>query len=229
IVGRGEALRERARGQAALLAERRRSLERDRSSFVDHTLVAALEAEAARVAGELSEIDSAARDLVPEADGLNTAEAELAQEREAFEASLAKGVPGPNGQAAEVRGELSALRASVELGQAEMARLEARLEALQQRGDRLATATARLEDELRQAEAAERGLVAAVDDAEARRAAAQAAANDAEATRRQADTEHRALLARVEALTLALEAASPASASPALGVLGDLVDIDAGW
>src|SRR3954470_2476597 len=229
IVGRAEALRERARGQAALLAERRRSLERDRSSFVDHTLVAALEAEAARVTGELAEIDSAARELVPEADGLATAEADLAREREEFEASLAEGVPGPRGQAAEVRGALSALRASVELGQAEMARLEARLEALQQRGDRLTSATERLEHELREAETAERGLVAAVDEAEARKVAAQAAATEAEGACRHADTEHRALLARVEALTLALEAASPASAPSAVGVLGELVEIDAGW
>jgi chromosome segregation protein len=229
IVGRAEALRERARGQAALLAERRRSLERDRSAFVDHTLVAALEAEAARVTGELAEVDSAARELVPEADGLTAAEADLARERAEFEARLSEGVPGPGGQAAEIRGELGALRAGVDLGQAEMGRLEARLEALQQRGDRLTAATERLEQELRDAEAAERGLVAAVDEAEARRIAAQAAANDAEAARRHADTEHRALLARVEALTLALEAASPATAPAALGVLGNLVEIDAGW
>src|SRR5437764_13693739 len=100
LVGRAEALRERARGQAALLAERRRSLERDRSAFVDYTLVAALRAEAARVTGDLSEVDSSARDLVPEADGLTTAEADLARERAQFEASLAEGVPGPSGQAA---------------------------------------------------------------------------------------------------------------------------------
>src|SRR3954471_18578188 len=229
LVGRAEALRERARGQAALLAERRRSLDRDRSAFVDHTLVAALEAEAARVTGELSEVDAAARELVPEADGLTTAEADLAREREEFESRLAEGVPGPSGQAAEVRGELSALRASVDLGHAEMARLEARLEALQQRSDRLTAATERLEHDLREAESAERGLVAAVDEAEARRATAQAAADEAESARRHAETEHRALLARVEALALALEAASPAAAPAALGVLSDLVEIDGGW
>src|SRR4051794_8823184 len=158
LVGRAEAMRERARGLAALLAERRRSLERDRSAFVDHTLVAALEAEAARVAGELSEVDAAAGELLPEAEGLQGAEAELAREREEFETRLAEGVPGPSGQAAEVRGELSALRASVELGRSEMAKLEARLEALQQRGDRLTAATERLREDLRQAELAERGL-----------------------------------------------------------------------
>jgi len=229
LVGRAEAMRERARGLAALLAERRRSLERDRSAFVDHTLVAALEAEAARVAGELAEVDAAAGELLPEAEGLESAEADLAQEREEFEARLTEGVPGPSGQAAEVRGELSALRASVELGRSEMARLEARLEALQQRGDRLTAATERLKDDLRQAELAERGLVEAVDEAEGRKAVATAASADAEAARRQADTEHRALVARVEALTLALEAATPLSAPGALGVLAQLVEIDPGW
>src|SRR6059058_4145708 len=44
-VGRLEALRERARGLAALLAERARSVERDRSVTVDRNLIAALEAE----------------------------------------------------------------------------------------------------------------------------------------------------------------------------------------
>src|SRR5438477_363947 len=187
------------------------------------------QADAARRPGELAEVDSSARELVPEADGLTSAEAELARERDDFEARLTAGVPGPSGQAAEVRGELSALRASVDLGQAEMARLVARLDALQQRGDRLTTASERIEHELREAEAAERGLMAAVDEAEARKASAQAAATAAEAARRQAETEQRALLARVDALTLALEAASPAATRHALGVLSGLVEIDAGW
>src|SRR5437764_980128 len=86
---------------------------------------------------------------------MESEEAELAREREEFESRLAEGVPGPSGQAAEVRGELSALRAGVDLGHAEMARLEARLEALQQRSDRLTAATERLEHDLREAESAE--------------------------------------------------------------------------
>src|SRR5438067_6292367 len=85
LVGRAEALRERARGLGALVAERRRSLERDRSAFVDHTLVAALEAEAARVAGELAETEAAAGELFPEAERLQGADAELVGEREEFE------------------------------------------------------------------------------------------------------------------------------------------------
>ena len=50
---RVEQLRERARGLAAVLAERRRSLERDRGQLLDADLVANLEAEAARFRDEL--------------------------------------------------------------------------------------------------------------------------------------------------------------------------------
>ena len=51
---RVEQLRERARGLAAVLAERRRSLERDRVQLLDADLVANLEAEAARFQTELA-------------------------------------------------------------------------------------------------------------------------------------------------------------------------------
>src|SRR5437763_8907653 len=230
VVGRAEALRERARGLNALIAERRRSLERDRSAFVDHTLVAALEAEAARVAGELAATEAEAGDLVPEAERLAVAEAELGAERAEFERRLGEGPSRADWQAAEVRGELSALRASVDAGQAEKARLAARLEALSERGERLAAATERLQEELAHAEQVERELVAAVDEAEGRRRAADGAAFEAEAARRQAEAEHRAWQARVEALTLALDTGSGASLpAAALGVLSDLIDVDEGW
>ena len=58
-VGRLEALRERARGLAALLAERGRSVERDRSVTVDRNLIAALEAESSALTNELREIEVA--------------------------------------------------------------------------------------------------------------------------------------------------------------------------
>src|SRR5918994_2051036 len=42
-----EALREKARGQLAVLAERRRGVDRERAAFVDHAVVASLEADSA--------------------------------------------------------------------------------------------------------------------------------------------------------------------------------------
>ena len=70
----------------ALLAERRRGVERDRGGLLDADLVASLEAEAARVADELAEVDAQALALLPEADRVAQAEAALADERAAFAA-----------------------------------------------------------------------------------------------------------------------------------------------
>ena len=73
-------------GLMALLAERRRGVERDRGGLLDADLVASLEAEAARVANELAEVDAQALALLPEADRVAQAEAALAEERAAFAA-----------------------------------------------------------------------------------------------------------------------------------------------
>ncbi len=80
---RFESMRERARGLAALLAERRRGVERDRGGLLDADLVASLEAEAATVASELLEVEAKARELGPEAQRVSEAEAALVAEREA--------------------------------------------------------------------------------------------------------------------------------------------------
>src|SRR4051812_18102979 len=52
---RFESMRERARGLAAVLAERKRGIERDRASFVDQAVIASLEADIARLRDELAE------------------------------------------------------------------------------------------------------------------------------------------------------------------------------
>ena len=56
---RVEQLRERARGIAGILAERRRSLERDRGQLLDAGVVANLEADAARFRAELDDVEVA--------------------------------------------------------------------------------------------------------------------------------------------------------------------------
>ena len=81
---RYESVRERTRGLMALLAERRRGVERDRGGLLDADLIASLEAEAARVSNELTEVDTQARALGPEADRVAQAEAALADERAAL-------------------------------------------------------------------------------------------------------------------------------------------------
>jgi chromosome segregation protein len=116
---RVERVREQARGLLAVLTERRRGIERDRNAFVDQAVIATLEAEAARLAGELADVERASTALVPEADRLAAAEAELATQREAFEQDWGDGVAAPSGRAAEVRAELASLRTAADRAGAE--------------------------------------------------------------------------------------------------------------
>ncbi|MDP8937718.1 MAG: AAA family ATPase, partial [Actinomycetota bacterium] len=81
-VGRLEALGERARGLAAVLGERQRSVERDRAVAAETTLVASLEADATRLAAELHAVDEAASELPARFDELARAESDVAAERQ---------------------------------------------------------------------------------------------------------------------------------------------------
>ncbi len=114
-----ESLFQQARGLTALLHERRRGVERARGASVDQGVVASLEAEAARLAGELTDVEAEASRFAPAAAELADAEAALVIGREGFEAEWATGVPAPTTAAAEVRGELAALRAAAERGRGE--------------------------------------------------------------------------------------------------------------
>jgi chromosome segregation protein len=59
VLVRYESFRERARGLTALVAERRRGVDRDREAFVDQAVVASLESERADCERELSEVEAA--------------------------------------------------------------------------------------------------------------------------------------------------------------------------
>ena len=72
---RVEQLRERARGLAAVIVERRRSLERDRGQLMDSGVVANLEAEAERLRTELVSVIEGLGLLGPEAEELAAEEA----------------------------------------------------------------------------------------------------------------------------------------------------------
>ena len=235
-VARYEALRERARGLSALLAERRRSAERERAATVDASLVAATEADAARLAGELVEVEAAAAALLPEAQQLAAAEEELAMERAAFEEEAAAGESAATAEAASVRGELGALRSAVELARSERSRRENRLAALTSQDARLGDDAARRRAELEQADEAEPPLVGAHDQAASRRATAEAVWADAETALRSAEADSQTWSARAEALGLALDEARARAGAERLagvdGVIGtllELVEVDDGW
>jgi len=240
--GRLEGLRERARGLAAVLAERRRSVERDLRASVDQGVVASLEADAARLTADLEQVEEDRAGLAPRAQDLASEEAALNAEREAFEdeeggaePTWTAGGSGP-GSAAEVRGELAARRAALERDRAELARLESRLGALQEREARLEGETEHLRAELGGAEEAEAPLVSALVAAERRRAEAEDGAQRASEALRGAEHDQHAWAARAEALALALdEARARAGAERLAGVAGvvgtlvELVEVDAGW
>ncbi len=231
-----ESLFQQARGLTALLAERRRGVERARGASVDQGVVASLESEAARLANELADVEAEASRFEPQAEELAAAEAALAAGRQDFEAEWSSGVAAPTGASAEVRGELAALRTASERGRTERDRVRARSDALAARMAELVGEAERLRAELVEAESAERPLVEAIDGAEQRRSEAEAAVAAAEAEQRATESDRHAWQARVEALALALDEARSRAGTERLagveGVLGtvlDLVEIDSGW
>lgn len=234
VVVRAEQLRERARGLAAVLGERRRATERDVGRLLDTSMVATLEAEGARLRTELEGVTAAQQTLQPEAADLARAEEALATDRAAVGGAAAG--PGASAAAAEVRGELRNLTTVVERTTAEVARLTTRAAALAERGNRLAGEIDRLRADCEQAEASEAAHVAELGEAEARRLAATEAATAAERSHQAATAAHDTWKARGDALALALDEARAKAGAEQLrdvrGVVGtllDLVEIDAGW
>ncbi len=235
---RVEQLRERARGIAAVLVERRRSMERDRGQLMDSGVVANLEADATNLRAELERVAADLVQLGPEAEQLAAEEHEFGAERQQTLFSIDNVATGSSAAsaAAEVRGELRSMRASAERAETELQRLRTRLDSLQQRVGQLDVDSERLRDECEQAQTAEATLVTDVEAAEARRIAAEAANESATVARQTAADQAARWGARAEALDLALESARAragadhlAGVEDVLGTLLDLIDIDTGW
>lgn len=240
---RAEGLRERARGLRAVLAERQRFIDRDRSATIDEDLVASMEADAARTTGELAEVDAEAEGLAPQAELVQASEGALAAEL--VVSADADGSAGDDGlgtdlralsAAAEARGELAALRSGSERGRADVTRLQTQLAALTARGERLAGEAEPLREAIAAADRAEPALAASAQAATARSDEAKVALAQARDARQRAEAEHRATEARADALALALDAARSRAGAQRLadvdGVVGtllELVEVDAGW
>ena len=103
-----EQLRERARGLANVITERRRAMERDRGQLMDAGVVANLEAEGARLAAELRDVVEGLAALAPEADEVTEADEAFARERAETGAVIEAATGG--GSAAAQRGGRSAGR-----------------------------------------------------------------------------------------------------------------------
>src|SRR5690606_23480586 len=156
---------------------------------LDAGVVATLEAEAARLHAELEEVEAEAAGLVPAAAELEQAEAALAAERAEVEALWGDGLPTSDGRAAELRGEIGALRTALDRGEGGRGRVAARLQGLGEKADRQAAEVAQVEAELAEAEAAEAPLAEEVHAVAAAREAAEQAVDRADSARREADAE----------------------------------------
>ena len=237
-LARLEGLRARAAGLAAVAVERQRGLERERAVLADHDLAAGLRAEMEHGRRELTAVADAAAAAATDRSLLELAQQCLEEDRDTFEAEWASlnglGVDEAS-EAAEARGELSALQATIALNSTERERLVQRIEESEvrlhesvgrldgHRGklDRRNAETAALLREFAAAEAAHQEAAAGLErEVEARSAA-------------QGDLRH--WTARREALAMALEeSARPAppdltdAADGVLGALGDLVAVDPG-
>jgi chromosome segregation protein len=234
-LARAQALREKARGQLALLAERRRGVDRERAAFVDQGVVASLESDAARLQSELDALAGEAEGLDPDVVALAAAEAELTAAHEAFEAEWGEGVPAPSGRASEVRGELGTLRRVLDRADADAEKAQRRLANLRAKLERLEAEAARAAEQLASVPP-EADVVGAVAAAGAARAAAEQTALAAEQRRDAARAERHTWTARADALAQALDAARSragaarlAAVDGVVGTLLDLVDIDTGW
>ncbi len=238
-VARAEAAHQKARGLVALLAERARSLERERNAFLDEGVVATLEAEAARLTADLAAAQATAERLPPEFDALLENEGELTEERTRFlddwgTDTAPSSEAGPS--AAAVRIEVEAARSAAVRTRQEIDRIETRLGALATRAERAAR-----ELETATVELASIGDDPLVDPADRARAEggladAEAAVASAQDHLKEAAAEHRAWGARVDALTAALDEARARAGAQRLagldGIIGtllDLVDVDSGW
>ena len=216
---RVEQLRERARGLAAVIVERRRSLERDRGQLMDSGVVANLEAEANRLRAEVVSVIEGLGLLGPEADELAAEEAIFLERRsETLQTIEGMGsVTTAASAAAEVRGELRSMRTAVERADIELRRLQSRVEALAQRAERLDGEIVRLRNECETSQSAEAELVAAVETAEASRIAAEASHDSLQQGRQQAAEVASRWRARAEALQQALEGARARAGADQIG------------
>jgi chromosome segregation protein len=236
---RVEQMRERARGLAGILAERKRSLERDHGSLLGAGVVANLEADAARFRTELDDVLVALEQVAPDAAVLARDEETFRAERERFTEAFANTDDGgakAASAAAEVRGELRSIRNGVERSESELRRATTKSDDVRAKLDELAADSQRLRNDCAEAESVETPLVDEIEHAEQARLAAEAAFERLTAERHAASDLASRTSARVEALQLALDAARSRAGAERLadveGVLGtllDLVDIDAGW
>jgi len=232
VVGRLEQLRERARGQLALVIERRRA-----SAALAAALAGAapadLGAELAQVSAALADAESENQALVPELVALEAGETDLAARNGALHARFGADEPVLFSGSSEARsaresaaGALGSCREAEVRAAERVAALADRRSELAGRLEATTTGLERLAEQLAKATAASRS-------ADREESAAERHLARAEETLRSCTTRRQAARARVEALQLALDEARAGAGldrlgavSGVLGTLRDVVEVD---
>lgn len=233
---RYEKLREKARGLSALMNERIRGIERELQIVVDAGVIASLEGEHARLVAESAEADEEAEKLQQDHADLQQMTEHVGALQQQFEETWGEGVPAPTGEAAVLRGEISALQSAIERTQADQQQIQARQSATAQRVERLSDENSNAKEQLAVLEAQLPELQRSSETAHAERAATEAQLDGAEDRALRANTEASGWQARVEALTMALAEARQAAGAELVaeldGVFGtvlDVISVDSGW
>ncbi|MFZ4515458.1 MAG: chromosome segregation protein SMC [Acidimicrobiia bacterium] len=223
---RVEALRERARGLSALLAEKSRGIARELDAAADEGVVETLVADADAVRAQLQALAGDAAALAPELTTLEQTEREVAVARQ--ELPDAADVGNAAETLAGVRNELVARTEALQRAERERERLAARIAATHERVNALAAELANLQGELQTALAAASPLEDAANRAALARVSADEALRGAEQQWRTAESDAASWRARAEALALALESARRRAGAERLvglvGIAGPLVD-----
>ena len=237
-LARLEGLRARAGGLAAVAVERQRGLERERAVLTDHDLAAGLRDEMERCRRELQDVVSA--DAAADGDRSRLAQMQerLEADRNAFDSEwgdVASLGAEEVSDAAAARGELAALRSAIALNESEQSRLAQRLQDSEDRTAELAGRAEQCRLELGRCESEIAGLRGQHEEADRAHREAAAALEAAVEGRTAAEGDLRHWTARREALAMAIEeSARPvpdevlAASGGALGLLGDLVEVDDG-
>jgi len=237
-LGRVEGMVERARGLTGVLRERQRSLTQALDAAADADVVSTLEAEGARLGSELETAEHELSDLGPEQAALEAEEVAASAALEAHLAGLGDGAGLRQADRAvtEVRGQVGSLERALERDRRALEQVAARMASSQRRAAGLEGEDHELAERLAETERARHRLQAAVAETEAAHTAAARRLELAEETLRNAEQEHHRSAARADALSRALDEARGAAGAELLagvdgvvGILLDLVEVDAGW
>ena len=240
-LARLEGLNQRARGADDLIGERIRGIARERQATIDGDVLAGLRSETVQLTEQLAEVDVNVHEWAPELEELTRIEQSLAEDRSSFELALSSmtgegAEAAAAGRAAEVRGELAALRSSIESAGAELDKIAERTMALGSKKTSLEERSLVEREKLDSAVTREQELVSAADVAASAHLRAQARLAQLRDERAEADAVCRSAEARVSALSEALDSARAAAGADALagadglvGTLLDVVAIEPGW